>query len=487
MRKRIKLFSLVMALMFICVSVVACSNKEDATKSASNSTVASSTAGSGEDDANTYENGLPKDQEITIKVGLLESGYGREWFDYAVKLFTEKYPNVKFDITSSPKIGDLTTTKATAGNDDDMFDIFYGSTWAELVNAGKLEPVTDIFQMSPADAPGKKLDDVIVPGFNVPEKYYKNNNWIFPIANYVGGLFFDKALFEQNGWNQNPKTYDEFLQLCEAIKSKGIDPIIYAGVNNYQIFAFDTKVFEIAQEKGNKNFRNDFEYFNGPQYTSSESIEVYRRLFDMGKKGYISKKSVATNFTQSQMLVLQHKAAMCPSGDWIENEMKNSVPEGFKWGYMAVPFTNDPKVPIYITNGLSYSFEMWAGKPEINKKWSKQFLLSLMTNEVQKLLVEKGGALPLRKDYTADTTRADGMKPLQKAIATYMKDNNVILELKNRKMELTDPNYAASLKVIGDKIALAVTGQKEPEPILQDAEKLIQVAIENDKKAQGKK
>ncbi|MFD0712167.1 extracellular solute-binding protein [Paenibacillus sp. GCM10027626] len=481
-----------LALIFCIVLFAAgCSNAADTkeTQSASNpasgSTAPAASEQSSEEAAN-YENGLPKNEEVTLKVGLLESGYGREWFDYAVKLFTEKYPNVKFDIKASPKIADLISTKASAGNDDDMFDLFYGVPWAEYVNANKLEPVTDIFDMSPDDVPGRKLNDLIVPGFNDPEKYYKNNAWVFPIANYIGGMFFDQKLFDENGWNKNPKTYDEFIQLCEAIKSKGIDPIVYAGLYNYAQFAFDTKVFEIADDSGNKDFRNNFEYYNGPQNTTPENIEVYKRLYDMGKKGYISKKSVGMDHTQSQMLALQHKAAMVPSGDWIENEMKEAAPDDFQWGYMAVPFTNNSNVPIYITNGLSYSFELWAAKPELNKKWAKQFLRSLMSNEVQQILVEKGGALPLRIDYLDDPARADNMKPLQKSIATYLKDNNVVLELKNRKIELTHPDFAASLKVIVDNMALVLTGQEEPEPILQDAEKLLQNAIANDKKAQNK-
>jgi len=477
----------------ICIALLAagCSNGT-ATKETQNGNNAapgptgSTTGEQSSEEGENYENGLPKNEKVTLKVGLLESGYGREWFDHAVNLFTEKYPNVQFDTTASPNIGDLIAAKASASNDADMFDLFYGATWTEYVNANKLEPVTDIFAMSPDDAPGQKLNDLIVPGFNDPEKYYKDNAWVFPVANFIGGMFFDQKLFDENGWNKNPKTYDEFIQLCEAIKSKGMDPIVYAGLYNYAQFAFDTKIFEIADENGNKNFRHDFEYFNGPQNTSPENIEVYKRLYDMGKKGYISKKSVGMNHTQSQMLVLQHKAAMVPSGDWIENEMAESAPDDFQWGYMAVPFTNNPNGPIYMNNGLSYSFEIWAAKPELNKKWAKQFLLSLMTNEVQQVLVEKGGALPLRKDYLEVAARAENMKPLQKSIATYLKENQVVLELKNRKLELTHPDYMASLKVIVDNMALVLTGQEQPESYLENAEKLLQNAIASDKKAQNK-
>jgi N-acetylglucosamine transport system substrate-binding protein len=425
-----------------------------------------------------YDNGLPKDEKVTLKVGFLEAGYGREWFDHATALFTERYPNVTFDITASPKIPDLITTKAAAGDDEDMFDILYGLAYTEFVDANKLEPLTDIFQMKPSDGGGKTLDELIVPGYNVPEQYYKGENWLFPIANYIGGMFYDQKLFEDNGWNKSPKTYDEFLALCEAIMSKGIDPIVYSGLYNYSIFSFDTKVFELAIDNGNKEFRNHYENYSGPEFTSAESVEVYNRLYDMGKKGYISKQSVGMNHTQSQMLALQGKAAMVPSGDWIENEMKESAPEDFEWGYMAVPFSNNPETPIHINNGLSYAFQIWANKPDLTKQWAKQFLVSLLTNEVQQILVDKGGAFPLRSDFMDDSARAANMKPLQKSIATYMSENNVVLELKSRKVVLNSPDFVAANKHVQDNTALILTGQKEPLPILEEGERLLQKAVQ---------
>lgn len=424
------------------------------------------------------------EEKVTLKVGLLESGYGRDWFDYATERFTKLHPNVKFDVVASPQIEELIGTRAAAGNDEEMFDIFYGATWAEYVNANKLEPVTDIYDIAMEDAGGKKLNDVVVQGFNDPSTYYQGEKWVFPLVYYVGGMFYDQTFFAEKGWNTHPATYDEFLKLCQTIKDSGIDPIVIAGLPNYGTFAFNAKTFELADEQGDTEFRKNYMTFTGPQFTSKESLEVYNRQYELGQKGYISKQSVGMSHTQSQMLVLQHKAAMCPSGDWIEGEMADSTPEGFKWGYMNIPFANDGKTPNYISGGVSMSFEMWANKPEINKKWSKEFLASLLTLEVQEQLVSKG-ANPMRADYTEDAARADKMGNMQKSIAKYMAENNVVFELGETTVKLTDPDHAKALKVIVDNNAMVYTGQKKPDEMLQEAEKLIQGAIARDKEKQG--
>ena len=46
-----------------------------------------------------------------------------------------------------------------------------------------------------------------------------------PIAATGAGLLYNKQLFVKNGWNENPKTWNEFTKLLEDIKAKAIIPI----------------------------------------------------------------------------------------------------------------------------------------------------------------------------------------------------------------------------------------------------------------------
>lgn len=69
-----------------------------------------------------YENGLPKNEKVTLKYGFFQGGLGRDHADHAIKTFEEKYPNVKIEITASPDIPSILSTKIAANNADDMFD-----------------------------------------------------------------------------------------------------------------------------------------------------------------------------------------------------------------------------------------------------------------------------------------------------------------------------------------------------------------------------
>lgn len=394
---------------------------------------------------NVYpENGLSKDEKVEIKIAMDENGYGRAWVDNAIKIFTDKYPNVSFKATASPKIGEMINTKIAANSDDDMFDIFPGNaTLLEIMKLGKVEVLDDLWEREPSDAPGQKLKDILADGVYDNHARYEGKTYNIPVGGYTSGLFFDQVLFEKNGWNKNPQTWDEFVSLLADIKATGIAPITYAGVYPDYLFSFGlgTKPFEIAENNGTldtfiDNYRND----KLPKYAAPENVEMWQKISELGKAGYFSSGIAAINHTQSQMLMLQHKAALVPTGDWIQNEMKEAIPDGFKWGFMTMPFGNDPKQTKWIANDAgSGGMLIWANKPELTKSWAKEFLLSLTTLEVQTFNAENAGIFPVRKDFTEDEARMARVQDAPRAVLDYIANNNTRFESMRILNKVDDP------------------------------------------------
>lgn len=488
MKKYIRLLSFLMAVLFTVSMFAGCGKS---TGSENTTTVAPSVEKSAEatveatPEPTTYaENGLSKDEQVTLKVGFFEGGNGRAWYDYSVETFTKKFPNVKFETQYSPTIAEVVKTKVAANDDNDMFDIFYYPSWPELVQDNRIEPLEDLFDRAPYDAQDKKLKDVLVPGIYENLSFVDKHLYYWPLTTYVGGLYFDQGFFDQNGWNKDPKTWDEFLKLCADIKAKGIAPIAFASMYKYDGFAFTPKEFEIAGMNGNNDYLKQYRgygVYKMPYFSSPESLERWNREYELGKLGYIDPSSVSINHTQSQMMMLQRKAAMVPTGDWVANEMKDSVPEGFKWGYMAVPFINDPNQTLYLSNGISNNLLVYSKKPELNKKWSKEFMLWLANADSQLAIVEKGGALAIRKDL-GDTSAAN-IAPIQKTVTEYIKNHNVaFVDIYGTDVSLADPSYTKAMKLFNDNVGLMATGKKEPGPILAEADKILQVAVDAYKK-----
>jgi len=453
-------------------------------------TASASGSGKAEQTDDVYpENGLPKSEKVTLKIGIDENGYGRAWVDYAIENFTKKFPNVSFEINASPVINDMIKTKIAANSDEDMFDIFPGAVnnqSIKLIEAGKYEPVDDLWERELPDAPGQKLKDMLVAGAYENHPRVQGKTYNLPVGGNTMGMFFDKKFFEENGWNMNPQTWDEFLQLMESIKAKEVTPIVYAGVYPVYMYnmGFGPKRFEIAEINGTldqalANFRKQAL----PKYAAPENVDAWNKMSELGKKGYIANGVAAINHTQSQMMVLQRKAALVPTGDWVGNEMKDSTPEGFEWGFMTVPVGNSADQTKWIMSDYtSGGYVIWSGKPDLNKKWAKEFLLSFSTLEQQAYMVQNAGIFPVRKDFADDPARMEKVQNAPKAVMDYMSKNKVRSEALRIEVLYDHPAVANATKIITESANDVITGKKDALQMLEKADQIFKEAVDADTK-----
>jgi len=490
-----KVSLLLLSVMMTVTALSACSSKSENQGNKTNTTTNTSTKNtnatppesSNQDEK--YENGLPKNEKVTLKVGVWESGTGRAWMDKAVKDFTEKYPNVSFDITATPTLSTILEPKIAAGDDNDMFDFFMpnftaGDQFARLIAADKLEQQDDLWDRELSDSGGKKLRELISKDAYDAALSLGMTARV-PIVGYTAGLFFDQKLFDEKGWNKSPATWDEFNALMEQIKADNIIPITFPGVYAGYLtdYVFNTLQFGLAKENGNiDTYINNFRNYDGPQLTTPENKEAWNRMYEFGKKGYFPAGVAALNHTQSQMQVLQHKAAMVATGDWVGNEMKDSTPEGFTWGFMNIPVSNDPNQTVFVNSGVGdVGFSIWKNKPDLHKQWAKEFIMSLYDFEIQISLAADAGAYPARLDYGDDPARIAKLQPTQSAVMEYATKHNVEYISYRRNFGLTSAENGQADKKLSELITAVATGKKDPAPVLEEAEKLKQIAIGKDR------
>lgn len=429
-----------------------------------------------------YENGLPKDQEVTLKYGFFEGGIGRDWVDDAIETFEEKYPNVTIEILASPDISQILSTRISAGDDEEMFDLFNrqpSGGVASLAESGKLEPLDDIWEMQLPDNDAK-VKELMMNGLYESANRINGVSYEIPTSASVGGLFFNKQLFDEKGWNQNPQTWDEFVSLLEEIKSDGITPITFPGMYpSYHDWAFgDVESFEIADLAGNaEESVSNYQKFEGEVFTNPETVERWDKIYELGQKGYFHEGLAALSHTQSQMQVLQGDVAMVSTGSHVENEMKQSAPEGFEWGYMSVPFIDSTDQKNWVRQGTTNGHYIWAAKPDINKAWAKEFILWMLTLDIQEAAAEDGGAMPVRADFIEDQARYDKLQSSSKSVLSYIEENNVQLTKAYRTVSIVHPSFDQAFKRRDEAIINVILGKEDPKQMLEEAEELIQEAI----------
>lgn len=451
-------------------------NNEGSSASPGSSPSATSQASQPSESAqpSNYPEGLSPDDKVTLKIAAPDQGFGKAMYEFAVAKFMEMYPNVKIELTASPKINEIATAKVASGDDNDMFDLMLSKVGfnTNLIKSGVVEDLSDLMNAPIWDDPSVTFGQDMMESSRTLFTY-DGKLRLLPVDISLISIIYNKKMFEENGWNQDPQTWGEFLQLLDTIKNSGkTDPLAFAGTVGYlpwltnmaSMYYDGWKDKYVKREKG--------------IYADPSNIAPLVKLKELKDKGYFLKGTEALDHTQSQMEFLQGKAAMVPSGSWIENEMKNSAPADFEYGIMIQPVNDEPANPRYI-QGYSDAMWMWANKPELNKKWTKQFIRYYYSQEVQAEFIKSGG-IPVLKSIQQNEAMSQLASQFNREVMKLLTGNlelNLAYSMLPPDKLAANPKYTdADFKVMGNGYLEVFMGSKTPEQVGADADAEIEKA-----------
>ena len=420
------------------------------------------------------ENGLPKNQKVTVRAIYPVAGYGKQHFEYAVKTFQEKFPNVIIDVrwVNEGRVvyKSIMQTLIQGGKEEEMYTLFpsFGNEiTVKMALAGKLERHDDMWERNLYDNPGVKLKDCIMA--EERDVTIEGHLYSIPIQSTIYGIYYNKKLFRKNGWKEELKDWNDFLSLCKQIKDYGIAPLVMAGkYPDYFTFGWGAIPFEV----GGDNYINDTYNLVPDLYISDAYQSMLKKMDEFNKKDYLHPGTISFDHTQSQMEFLQGKAAMITNATWIANEMKNVIPEGFEWGFMPFPGNDnvDQKKVVLIDQGGGNN--IWRNKPELEKKWAKEFNLWMLNMDVQYKIAQCGG-VPTRKDFFTNMNESGGISAsVIVALKKVSGDNNVKLINANAKKRVINNVETAKIsKVILDGYISIIMGKKKPTEVADEINK----------------
>lgn len=183
--------------------------------------------------------------DADLTVTYYEGGYGKEWIEYAAKKFEEE-KNVTVKLISSAKLDcDATTYIKSGSNLSDIY-ICASSSWTSWAAQGKLEPLTDLYDMEVATSNGNvKIKDYIDQ--DVAGKYYMQQKagqgefipWVMPWSAQPNALAYNEDLLSKlvhtesgyaveglnvgDTWTTPPKTVTELFAYCADVNAYSDD------------------------------------------------------------------------------------------------------------------------------------------------------------------------------------------------------------------------------------------------------------------------
>lgn len=141
-------------------------------------------------------------------------------------------------------------------------------------------------------------------------------------------MFYNKDAFTQAGITAVPKTWDEFLAACEALKGAGIIPMTVDDAYMGCLFGFIMDRIAGAETT---------EGVAAGDFTNEAVLKTAQVLEELVSKGYVDPRAAGNVYPQGQSNIADGSVAMYLNGSWLPNEIKNQTPENFNWGAFALP------------------------------------------------------------------------------------------------------------------------------------------------------
>lgn len=151
-----------------------------------------------------------------------------------------------------------------------------------------------------------------------------------PYQPNVFAFFYNQDLFDQAGIKETPKTWDEFLDVCQKLKDAGITPMTMDDA--YATCVIGYHLGRYVGEEGVKKIVTEGLWDDPAVLKMAKDIE------ELASKGYFSENVGKNVWPNGQNVELAGgQVAMYLNGSWLPNEVKATAGPDFKWGCFAYP------------------------------------------------------------------------------------------------------------------------------------------------------
>ncbi|OZU87200.1 sugar ABC transporter substrate-binding protein [Virgibacillus indicus] len=156
-------------------------------------------------------------------------GPNKEYFDKVAKDFEKQNPDVKIKVSSAINEDYKQKINVLLGNDNppDIFFSWSGEYTNKFARGGLALDLTEYTKE------GTKLAEQIIPSQLGPYTY-EDKVYGIPIIMDGKAFFYNKDIFDELGIEE-PKTWNEFIEIMGVIKDEGYTPLSFGNQDNWAV------------------------------------------------------------------------------------------------------------------------------------------------------------------------------------------------------------------------------------------------------------
>lgn len=207
----------------------------------------------------------------------------------------------------------------------------------------------------------------------------------------VGGIFYNKDIFEAAGITTLPTTWDEFLTACQAMVDAGFEPM--ALDDAYADFAL---AYHLSRHVGQEALGELS--LNGGWGENEQIIKGAQELIDFVNAGYLESGAPGA-FPESQnKMGLTEKVAMIVCANYVCAEVNNNTGSNLNWGLMNYPSVEGGADS---SNAYAGANSLAITKNCANPQAAFDFIMFLTTGEFDQKMADGASQIPADSRNTA--------------------------------------------------------------------------------------
>jgi N-acetylglucosamine transport system substrate-binding protein len=335
-------------------------------------------------------NPLGVDPKAELQVVICQCGYGAEYADYVNKqMYGKLYPDAKVSFQAITRLAEHLQPNFVNGTPPDVINNSGAGNLDQvaLIAEDQLAALDDLMAAPSYDTHGKTLAESLIPGTQTTGVYDGKQRYLNYFL-FVYGIWYSQPWMKSKGYTY-PKTWTEMMDLSQEIKGSGMYPWVTTGVYPQYILNF---VFDQMLWKHDPQALLNIDNLEADAWKQPAVQDVLEALYMLAENDYLLPGWEAETHIESQAEWLQGKAAFIPCGPWLQNEMKDSIPQGFDMVMSPTPSLEGDKIPFDgIFSGANESFFVPAKAK--NVQGGKEWLRLLFSKEAGNHFAQYAGSL----------------------------------------------------------------------------------------------
>lgn len=304
--------------------------------------------------------------------------------------FNETHDDIELRIDSPNEAVTIIRTMLIRDNPPDIIAIGGDMTYANFLEADLFVDISDVAATS-------EVKPVYMEMLDALELIPKEGTYGLPYFGNAAGVLYNMDMFEEHHW-QVPQTYDEFISLCETIKSEGILPMYVGFKDTWTTLApWNAIASSVADADLSLQVNRGETTFAENYRLVAEEVESLMQ--------YVEPNPVAYGYNDACTAFANGESAMFPIGSYAIPQIRSVNPD-MAIGSFTFPAFNDPDQN-KLNSGIDFMFCAME-KDNVKTEAITEVLNFLYQDDVIQIYYDDQGGIPCKEgDYPIPDTLAD--------------------------------------------------------------------------------